>query len=74
MAFIKAYLYDTIEQAQVDIDLINEGEGIPVSDTSTTRTYCEAQENNGQIYICHDDVIELYLGAPEDLEIIEIEE
>lgn len=74
MQFSKVHLYATIEDANVDIETINNGEGIPVNETATTRTYTEAQENNGNIYILADDVTIKYLGEPVEIELIYNEE
>lgn len=74
MEFIKAHLFNTIEEANSAIELINQGEGIPISATATTRTYTEAQENNGNIFIVADEVTEKYLGKGTDLELIYNEE
>ena len=74
MQLIKGYEFETIELANVQIDLINQGEGIPISDDSTTRTYTQPQERDGIIFIAWDSVIEKYLGTPTDLEFNEITE
>ena len=66
----KVHLFDSLEQANNAIDTINEGEGIPVNDSATTRTYTEAQENNGNIYIFADDVTQKYLGEPTQIELV----
>ena len=70
MPFIKAHLFDNFEEAENAINQINQGEGIPISDTATTRTYTNAQENNGNIYIMADKVTEKYLGTPTQIELI----
>ena len=74
MQFTKVHLYTTIEDANNAIELINQGEGIPINETATTRTYTEAQENNGNIYILADDVTIKYLGEPVEIELIYNEE
>ena len=74
MAYIKAHIFDTLKEANNAIEQINQGEGIPISETATTRTYTESQENNGTIYIVADEVTEKYLGEPTDLELIFDEE
>jgi hypothetical protein len=74
MEFIKAHIFNTLEEANNAIELINQGEGLPVNETATTRTYTEAQENNGNIYIFADEVTERYLGTSQDLELIYSEE
>lgn len=74
MAFTNVHLFDSFEVANVAIETINQGEGIPVNETATTRTYAEAQENNGNIYILADDVTVKYLGEPVEIELIYNEE
>jgi hypothetical protein len=74
MAFIKAHIFDSLEEANNAIEQINQGEGIPINETATTRTYTQAQENNGTIYILADEVTQKYLGEPTDLELIYNEE
>jgi archaellum component FlaG (FlaF/FlaG flagellin family) len=74
MQFIKAHVFNTLEEANNAIEVINQGEGIPINETATTRTYTEAKENNGNIYIAADSVTEKYLGEPTDLELIFNEE
>jgi len=69
MAYIKAHLFDTLEAANKAIELINSGEGIPVSPEAVTRTYTQAQENDGRIYIAADEVTEKYLGEPTEIEL-----
>jgi hypothetical protein len=70
MQYIKAHIFDTLEQANNAIEQINQGEGIPVNPEAITRTYTQAQENNGTIYIAADEVTQKYLGEPTDLELI----
>jgi len=70
MQFIKSHLFDSLEQANAAIELINQGEGIPVSLEAVTKTYTQPQEHNGQVYIQADEVTEKYLGTPIDFEII----
>ena len=70
MQFIKAHVFNTLEEANNAIEVINQGEGIPINETATTRTYTQAQENNGNIYIAADSVTEKYLGESTDLELI----
>ena len=74
MAFTNVHLFDSFEAANVAIETINQGEGIPVNETATTRTYTQAQENNGNIYILADDVTIKYLDEPTEIEIIYNEE
>jgi hypothetical protein len=70
MESIKAHLFDSLEQAQEAIEIINQGEGIPVNPEAVTRTYTQPQEHNGQVYIQADEVTEKYLGEPTEIEII----
>jgi hypothetical protein len=74
MEYIKAHIFATIGASNNAIEVINQGEGIPINDTATTRTYTEAQENNGTIYIVADEVTIKYLSEPTDLELIYNEE
>lgn len=74
MQFTKVHLFESLEAANVAIQTINQGEGIPINETATTRTYTQAQVNNGNIYIFADEVTEKYLGEGTDLEIIYTEE
>jgi len=70
MEFIlKVYVFDTLEAANEAIELINAGEGIPVSPEAVTRTYTETQENDGRIYIAADEVTEKYLGEGIEIEL-----
>lgn len=71
MASIKAHTFTTEQEAQHAIELINQGEGIPVSEDSTTQTYCDFQTQGETIYIVADEVTEKYLATPTDLEITE---
>jgi archaellum component FlaG (FlaF/FlaG flagellin family) len=70
MASIKAHTFQTHQKAQQAIELINQGEGIPVNPEAVTRTYTEAQENEGRIFIISDEVTTKYLGEPIEIEII----
>jgi hypothetical protein len=74
MASIKSHTFTTEQEAQQAIDLINEGEGIPVSEDAVTRTYTNYQTAEGVYYIAADDVTEKYLGEPTDLELPETTE
>lgn len=69
-SILNAHLFDTIEAAQAAIEVINQGEGIPVSPDAVTRTYTEHQENDGRIFIAADEVTQKYLGEPVEMEII----
>lgn len=66
----KAHTFTTENKALEAIDTINKGEGIPINDEATTRTYTQPQENNGNIYILADQVTEKYLGEPTEIELI----
>ena len=67
---LKVHLFQTIEEANASIDLINKGEGIPINDEAVTRTYTQTQENEGRIFILADEITQKYLGDAIDLEII----
>jgi len=69
MQQLKAHLFDTLEAANEAIEIINAGEGIPVSLEAVTRTYTQAQENDGRIYIAADEVTEKYLGEGIEIEL-----
>jgi hypothetical protein len=70
MAFIKAHTFNSEQEANNAIDLINQGEGIPVSKDAVTRTYGEAIAYEDFYYIHADEVTEKYLGASVEIEII----
>jgi hypothetical protein len=63
MPFTKIYTFDTIEQANQAVDMINKTLGIPISEEATTRTYTTVQQRDGLIYISHDETIESVLGG-----------
>jgi hypothetical protein len=67
MPFI--HKFKTENEAQQAIELINNGEGIPVSEDVVTRTYCEAISYEDFWYIHADEVTQKYLGQPIDIEI-----
>ena len=69
MGYIKAHIFDTLEQANNAIEVINQGEGLPIDETATTRTYCNYEENEGTIFIRADEVTTKYLGEPTEIEI-----
>jgi hypothetical protein len=69
MASIKAHTFTTVQDAQNAIELINQGEGIPVSEDSVTRTYTNFKTYNEIVYIVADEVTQKYLGNTTDLEI-----
>jgi hypothetical protein len=66
---VLGYKYQTEQEAQQAISLINKGEGIPVSDDSVTRTYCEFISHEDIYYIQADEVTEKYLGKSTEIEI-----
>ena len=70
----KAHTFTIEAEAQQAIDLINEGEGIPVSEDSVTRTYTNCQAIEDVYYIAADEVTEKYLGEATDLELPETTE
>lgn len=70
MQFTNVHLFESFDAANVAIERINQGLGIPINETATSRTYTEAQENNGNIYILADDVTISYLGQPTQIELI----
>ena len=70
MEYIKVHTFDSFEQANNAIDTINKGEGIPINDSATTRTYTEPQENDGNIYILSDEVTQKYLGEPTEIDLV----
>ena len=56
---IKCFTFETIEQAEIAIDLINEVQGLP---TSEVESYCRWQMVGDYIAIIHDEVVEGVLG------------
>lgn len=73
MVFIKVHTFTTEAEAQQAIELINNGEGIPVNEDSVTRTYCEAIAYEDFWYIHADEITQKYLGQPIDIQIIQEE-
>jgi hypothetical protein len=73
-SILKAHIFTTEAEAQQAIDLINQGEGIPVSEDAVTRTYTQWQQLEDIYYIAADEVTEKYLGEPTDLELPETTE
>jgi hypothetical protein len=73
MPYIKAHIFATIEASNNAIEVINQGEGIPVSEDAVTRTYTNFQTVEDTYYIAADEVTEKYLGEPTDLELPEID-
>jgi hypothetical protein len=70
-SILKAHTFTTEQEAQQAINLINKGEGIPVSEDAVTRTYTQWQQLEDIYYIVADEVTEKYLGEPTDLELPE---
>lgn len=70
MGYIKAYIYNTELDCQKSIDSINIILGIPVSNDSVTRTYCEPIFNNGKYLIFEDSNLIPILGQPQDFNFI----
>lgn len=69
---IKCFTFETIEQAEQAIDLINEVQELP---TSEVESYCKWQMVGDYIAIIHDDVVEGVLGdtwEEVEIEIVEI--
>lgn len=56
---IKCFTFETIEQAEIAIDLINYVQGLP---TSEVESYCRWQMVGEYIAIIHDEVVEGVLG------------
>lgn len=67
---IKAYTYNTEQEAQVAIQAINEAMGIP-KPNSTTVTYTYYEEQNGVFFIRYLTELKHILGEPTDFEYIE---
>ncbi len=70
MEYIKAYVYNTVQLANIAIDEINLSLGIPVSIDAITKTYTNFEFNNNKYIIRHDKTIESILGLPIDFEYI----
>lgn len=71
MRSIKAHVFQSVNDANNAISQINTNQGIPVSESAITRTYCNLIESNGVIYIEADKITESVLGLPVDIEINE---
>lgn len=56
---IKCFTFETIEQAEIAIDLINMVQGLP---TEEIESYCKWQMVGEYIAIIYDDVVEGVLG------------
>ena len=70
MAFINIYEFDTLEEANELIDLLNVMKGFPTSDGSTL-TYCRAEQVGDKYRIPHDEFIESVVGyPPTEIEVI----
>jgi hypothetical protein len=68
MEFIKAYTFDTIEQAQEAISKINKYFGIRYSPEAVTQTYTNYELLNDVYIIKHLVEIEPILGQPIEIE------
>jgi len=66
----KVHLFETLEEANASISLINAGENIPAFPDADSQTYTTPQENDGRIYIHADEVTTKYLGEPIEIELI----
>lgn len=69
---IKCFVFETTEQAEIAIDLINGVQGLP---TSEVESYCRWRMVGDYIAIIHDEVVEGVLGntwVEVELEIEEI--
>jgi hypothetical protein len=56
------HTFNTIQEAEDAINLINKGEGIPRFPDSMTTTYCTYYEEDGKYYIDSDEVTVKYLN------------
>jgi hypothetical protein len=70
MASIKAYVYNTQEQANTALNSINLYLGIPKDMYSVTQSYTVSEFNNSKYVIRHDKIIESILGLPSDFEYV----
>ena len=71
MAFIKIYEFDTLEEANDIIDLLNVMKGFPTADGSTL-TYCKAENVGDKWRIPHDEFIQSVVGYPPlEIEVIQ---
>lgn len=68
---IKCFTFETIQQAELAIDLINEVQGLP---TDEVESYCKWQMVGEYIAIIYDEVVEGVLGDTWEVVEIEIEE
>ena len=71
MGFIKGYFFQTKIAIDAAIDAINDGEGIPKTPDSVTKTYCQAIQCVGGYYLPFDQVTSKYLSNPIDIELPE---
>jgi hypothetical protein len=60
-------VFNSEDEAQDAINLINQGEGVPINLEAVTRTYTTVKIYEETIYIQADEVTEKYLGIPTDL-------
>jgi hypothetical protein len=70
MASIKAYVYNTQEQANTALNSINLYLGIPKDINSITQSYTNYEYNNSKYIIIHEHIIEIILGLPSDFDYI----
>lgn len=70
MLFIKGYFYETLQAAELAVNVINQGEGLP-NNGYLTQTYCEPAECVGGYYLPFDKVTCKYLIGEVDIELIE---
>ena len=68
---IQIYKFNSLEDCKIAIDNINSGEGIPVNDEATTRTYCNPNKKDDYWYLIKDSVTSKYLKDDEELTIEE---
>ena len=66
------YKFDTEAEGNAAIAYINSELGIPNSEDSVTRTYCELKDCVGGYFIPHDETVESILQSePIDITLIE---
>ena len=69
MEYIKVHIFTTKNEANQAVELINKGEGIPISDDAATRTYCEPFQIGDFWYIHSDEVTNKYLSLSQEIKI-----
>lgn len=65
----RVHKFNTIEEVEIAIETINNGEGIPINDNAMTTTYTRYFEYDGIYYIYADNVTEKYIDEVVVLEI-----